>query len=67
MSNNNKEDFPWGLFLFVVIGGIALCVSCFVSIGEGIAAASQDNGFLTWLAVIGGVALFVFLIMKADR
>ena len=66
MSKNNNDDDPWGMFLIVTIAVIAFCISCLVSVGKGIAAASQDSGFLTWLAVIGGVALVTFLIMKAD-
>ncbi len=66
MSKNNNDDVPWGMFIVLAIAVSVFCVSCLVSVGKGIVAASQDSGFLTWLAVIGGVALVTFLIMGAD-
>ncbi len=42
---------------FIVIRG---CV-------QGTIAAFKTEGIGTWLLVIGGIALFVFLVMKADR
>ena len=66
MGNKNKEKAPMGMFILLAIllligGTIAL-----IEIGIGIAAFIESGGW-AWFIVIGGLALVVFLLSRANR
>ena len=66
MEDDNRKDFPkvgCGIVsVLVLIFAVYLAMQC----TEGTNAIISTDGFGTWLFVIGGLALFVYLVYRAN-
>ena len=66
MEDNNNNDFPkvgCGIVsVLVLIFAVYLVMQC----TEGANAIISTDGFGIWLLVIGGLALFVYLVYRAN-
>ena len=66
MADNNLQKPPTGALMLVMALLVVFAVVLIVGIIKGFSAFISDGGWI-WLLVIGGLALFVYLVSKANR
>jgi len=66
MADNNLQKPPTGALMLVMALLVVFAVVLTVGIIKGFSAFISDGGWI-WLLVIGGLALFVYLVSKANR
>jgi hypothetical protein len=66
MGNKNLENPPTGGIILTMILLAIFAIVVIVGLIKGFAAFIEDGGWI-WLLVVGGLALFVFLLSRANR
>ena len=64
---NKNDNPPWLGCGIVTVLLVALAIMILRSCSELASGLIQEKGFWIWMLVIGGIALLVFLVMRADR
>ena len=66
MADKDLQKPPTGALMLVMALLIIFVIVLFLGIIKGFSAFIADGGWI-WLLVVGGLALFVYLVSKANR
>ena len=66
MADKDLQKPPTGALTLVMALLVVFAVVLIVGIAKGFSAFISDGGWI-WLLIVGGLALFVYLVSKANK